>query len=120
MPPATFRQWEIWLVDWKHEDCTSKPRPALLASSAAYAAEKSLVWAMKITATPGLDSAVVALDPTVPGWTAMGLSKPCFLYVAKIQTIPTAALFRKYGEVTTELAARVLELMKSVTGMSIP
>lgn len=103
-----------------HEDGTSKPRPALLASTAAYAAEKNLVWAMKITTTERLDTDVIALDPAQPEWPLTGLRKACFLYVGKIQTIPPTGLIRKYGEIPPALAARVRDLMKSLTGLNIP
>ncbi|MEK7468072.1 MAG: type II toxin-antitoxin system PemK/MazF family toxin [Planctomycetota bacterium] len=120
MPPPAFSQWDVWLVEWKHEDGTSKPRPALIASTPAYASAQGLVWAMKITGRPGDDPSILPLSASLAEWPELGLKKPCFLYVERIQVIPADSLLRRYGAVPETLAKRVSEIVSKVTGLKIP
>src|SRR5207253_1186839 len=69
-PAKHCLQWEIWDVDWAHEDGTSKPRPALVLSSTAFNATGRGAWIAKFTTSCQDVPHLLEFNRTAPSFTA--------------------------------------------------
>lgn len=95
----TFLQWEIWQVDWLHEDGTSKPRPALLLSPSGFNVSHDELWFVKITGTDRSTPNRVKLEEKSPMFATTGLTKSCYIYPENIKKIAKSSIRRKRGYV---------------------
>ncbi|MFH1421534.1 MAG: type II toxin-antitoxin system PemK/MazF family toxin [Planctomycetota bacterium] len=92
-----YRQWEIWEVEWKHEDGTSKQRPALLISDTNYNLMHDELRFMKITNKEYRGYNYYCFSKDDPAFAITGLSKTCYLYPALVQNISKKKIISRRG-----------------------
>jgi len=95
-PQAAPQQWEIWEVDWLHEDGTSKPRPALVVSSNTFNSGHSGAWVAKISSQYFDTEHRIEIAAGDPSFKSTGLKKSCYVYLANVRLIePDLLLYRR-------------------------
>lgn len=113
------RQWEIWEVEWDHDDGTKKNRPALIVSSTTYNATNNRVW-VAMMSTKRHTAPKVAFDPQDPGWPQTGLRRPCYCYVTNVREVDKSKLLRLRGFVTQMRAAMISYMIKQLINWTPP
>jgi hypothetical protein len=97
---SDVRQWEIYYVDWLHEDGTSKERTALCVSTPEEIAAQGLARFVKIT---GQDHPEVPcrmkIDEKDAYFRHTGLSKTSWIHYAEEQNIPQEKLRNRKGQI---------------------
>jgi mRNA-degrading endonuclease toxin of MazEF toxin-antitoxin module len=114
-------QWDIWQVNWHHEDGTSKPRPALILSSSAYARANASVWVAKFTKTCVPNTPfMIQFDKSDPTFPETGLTESCCLYIAECRKIDASLLIHRRGRLPIITAGLIGALMKQALKFRIP
>src|SRR5579872_3255012 len=81
------KQWEIWEVEWLHEDGTSKPRPALVVSSNTFNDLGAGVWVAKISSQYFETEHRIELAAGDPSFKSTGLKRSCYLYLSNVRRV---------------------------------
>lgn len=118
-PPRHPRQWEIWQVRWRHEDGTSKGRPALVVSSDAHNARGGDVWCLKISGEAHAVRYRVDLETSDPEFPLTGLTKDSYFYLTNIQRIPPSGIIRHRG-VLGRMTGQVIDALIRVLTSTPP
>lgn len=107
-------QWEIWDVEWPHEDGTSKRRPALVVSSSEFNGRNDVIWCAKISSRIHEVPFRVELSPGDPSFSATGLNKTSYFYLADVRKVSKRAFYSQRGHVSTLFGMLiVLEIQKA-------
>ena len=114
-----YHQWEIWQVDWQHEDGTSKERPALLFSSDKFNKEHDELWFAQIRSRHLRDRYYWEFKTTDPNFRATGLTKSCFLYMTRVQKISKSKI-RRYRGYLPSFAAYAVRALFEEAGQATP
>ena len=93
----TICQWEIWQVEWDHEDGTSKSRPALVLSSSTFNATNDEIWFAKISSKRHHVAHVLELSTNDAAFRSTGLSGTSFFYLANTRKIHRSKIQRRRG-----------------------
>jgi len=93
---AEVRQWEIWYVDWPHEDGTRKRRPALAISTSQQNAAQGFARFAKTTGQnhPGVPGRL-AISPEDAHFKYPGLSELSWIHPTDVEKIYDAQLSEK-------------------------
>lgn len=112
---ADVKQWEIWRVVWRHEDGTSKPRPALAVSSQAYNAANGHAVFVKITSqvhsnVPGR----LKIDSANPDFRHTGLDVTSWIHGFDDQRVVDADLLDRLGHINAITAVYLAAMLKAI------
>ena len=118
-PPRYF-QWETWDVEWRHEDGTSKRRPALLISTTACNDEHEELWFVKISSRRHDVPYVVELTPNDPAFAQTGLTKTSYFYIANIQKVHKSRIYKRRGTVGRFTALLIDMQIRKAAGWTAP
>jgi hypothetical protein len=91
------RIWDIWDVEWLHEDGTSKRRPALLIASYGFAEEGDRLPFLQISSIEHRTPHRFDLSISNPIFAHTGLTKDCYVYLSHLQWIEADRLYRRRG-----------------------
>ena len=115
-----YRQWEIWDVEWLHEDGSSKRRPALIISTTAYNDKHGAVHFVQLSSQYHNVRYRQSIAPGDPGFGLSGLTKKSYIYPANIQEIPKAHIYRRRGKISEFTGRLVLWSIRELTGSQPP
>ena len=93
--PQNVLQWEIWDVEWEHEDGTSKARPALVVSSTAFNAGNDAIWFAKISTKEHDVPHRLELATSDPAFSRTGLAAHSYFYLANVRQITRSKIYRR-------------------------
>lgn len=115
-----YLQWDIWQVEWVHEDGTSKDRPALLISTTQHNDKHDELWFLKITGRRHNVPYVWELAPSDPAYVGAGLKKTSYFYIADTRKIHKSQIRYRRGSLNP-FAAMLIDLqIREATGWSPP
>src|SRR5206468_4213543 len=106
-----YEQWEIWEVEWKHEDGTSKNRPALLISESDYNRRHDHCVFVKISTKDHPARHKFELSPTDGAFVSTGLKKRSFFYLKKVQAISKDRIISRRGSLSRLTAFAIQQLL---------
>jgi hypothetical protein len=89
--PDEFRLWDIWQVDWTHEDCLiyeATEHPAICISTADDVRDESRVRFVKVSSTDPHPRMKLSIKQGDAGFTHTGLKHDCFIHVSCEQHYP--------------------------------
>jgi mRNA-degrading endonuclease toxin of MazEF toxin-antitoxin module len=118
--PPVFSQWEIWQVDWEHEDGTSKARPVLILSSTSAAESGDQIWVAKFTKTMSDVPFRIEFSRSDPSFRETGLNETCYLYLAEARKVPKSRFLYRRGRLPVLSAALVGFLLKQAVRFPVP
>ena len=118
--PSRYFQWEIWDVEWHHEDGTSKRRPALLISTSTYNDMHEDLWFVKISSQQHSVPHIVEIATADLAFAQTGLTKTSYFYIADVQTIPRGDVSKRRGSLNQLTAILVNMEIRKATGWSPP
>lgn len=117
-----YRQWEIWDVEWPHEDDPEgsvKVRPALIVSPTRINDGSEGVWFVKISGVDRPLPSKLRLDASDPEFPSTGLRKSSFFYVRNIKLLPKDAIRSRRGCAGPNTTALIDELIREAFGHSV-
>ena len=109
-PSYSHKQWEIYQVQWEHEDGSMKERPALVISPTTDNQKRQYVWFMKITGT-AIHSPHFMLDPLDPAFSKTGLKKKSYFDILNVRKIPKNKILNLRGRVGQMTAFAINQLI---------
>jgi mRNA-degrading endonuclease toxin of MazEF toxin-antitoxin module len=115
-----YCQWEIWQVDWEHEDGTSKPRPALILSSTRSANSSPEIWVAKFTKTRSEVPFRIEFNRNDPSFKETGLTETCYLYLAEARRVSKGRFIRRRGKLPILSAVMVGFMLKKAIRFEMP
>ncbi len=116
MDGRVYQQWDIWQVNWVHEDGQIKDRPALLLTDSALNASRETLLFAKITGTLGEAELRFTLDWQDPERAENGLSKTSHVYLANQQEVEKRAVLYRRGRLGPQQAERLKAMLESKLG----
>ena len=105
-------QWQIWDVDWPHEDGTEKRRPAVLITPDDLIGSDDFLHFLKISTQFRHSRFRVDFPTTDPDFALTGLLKPSYLYADNVRRIPLSKIHRLRGFAAATLRARLILLLR--------
>jgi mRNA-degrading endonuclease toxin of MazEF toxin-antitoxin module len=115
-----YHQWEIWDVDWKHEDGTSKRRPALLISSTEHNRQSDELWFVKVSSVKHNVPYCMEFHKDEPSFTGTGLTKTSYFYIADVRKISKSSVFRRRGAISPMAALLIDHQIRTAIGLTHP
>lgn len=116
----TYCQWEVWQVNWDHEDGTIKDRPVIILSSTATAQANQEIWVAKFTKSRKEIPFRIEFKDSDPSFPETGLSKTCYLYIAEARKIPKSAFLHRRGKLSVLSAVMAGFIVKQALKFKIP
>ena len=118
--PRHFREWEIWLVEWQHEDGSYKARPALVVTSEAYNDNHPHVLFAQIRSKPPVGgNSWWHFHPGDPSFASTRLKKECYLH-PRIQAIEKNRIIALPGRLNVFLTFTVKREIQISLGRDVP
>lgn len=112
MTSEPVRRWDIWQVNWRHEDGTAKPRPVVVLHIGHPLDSRDALLVCRIQSTEH-DHTRICLDPGDGGAFAVtGLTKRCFAYPGQVRVIALTALLRRRGTLIQPYRRRVERILR--------
>ena len=112
-----YRQWEIWQVNWPHDDGTSKERPSLIFSPNELNRSGVPIYFIKISTKdrPEAKSKIQVLknDPVFEG---CGLPEDSYIYPQKVRRLSGDDILWVKGSLPEAVQEIVTEEIMRVTG----
>ncbi len=118
--PSVYAQWDIWQVNWKHEDGSSKPRPALLISSTEYNENNEALAFIKISGIKHDIPYRLDLGVKDASFATTKLEKQSYIYCANVQKIKKKSILYQRGYADLALIRRVMRIIGAATGYQYP
>jgi len=115
-----YCQWEIWDVNWQHEDGTGKRRPALLISSTEYNSQNDALWFVKISSVRHNVPFRLESRLDEPAFAGTGLTKTSYFYIADARPIGKPSIFRRRGALSAFAAMLVDHQIRNAVGLNPP
>ena len=117
---AAYLQWEIWDVDWQHQDGTSKVRPALLIATGQQADSMGRLPFLQITGSEAKSPHRYDFKTTASDFRQTGLTKDCFLYMNHFQWVEKADIKSRRGTISADLATALRPRIHLASGFTPP
>lgn len=121
-PEKNILQWQIWDVEWPHEDGTSKRRPALVVSTSAHNASSDEIWVVKISSKFRDVPHRLTICTTDPAFKTTGLKKDSHFYLKKVKLLNRSRFYeqRKPGQLTGITVLMTAIALKKAVPQSLP
>lgn len=115
-----IRQWDVWDVDWEHEDGTSKVRPCLVLSSNQFNEQSDKIWISRFRSAKLDIPYRIEFNKDDASFAATGLSKTCHLYPAQARSVSRSRFTRRRGKLLSYNSMMLAILVQKAISKPLP